>query len=380
MSWLYQRQRKTAKKRLGHPTSWRMVNLLHLRWICKDQRPIGPCVNQDIVDELNKLVGIHESRLGGDDKWKVLQYRKAISSIRKETARITSLSQAQGLFGVGKKTATKIMEIVENGKTKRLEYEEQLDDTRVCKLFSAIYGVGPRLAWQWYQLGLRTLQDVREGKAGVKLTPAQRIGLEHYDDLQLRMPREEAGVIFGRIKEIALAIDPELDLQLMGSYRRGQPNCGDIDILITRPDMDGRTHKGIMRKLLPALHEKDILTKDLSMPHDLDDLEAKYMGLCRLGPDGKMRRIDILAVPYASWGAALLYFTGDDIFNRSMRLLASSKGYSLNQRGLYKNVVRDPKTRVKTVTGTLIASRTEEDIFAILGVPWQEPAQRRRAK
>lgn len=34
-------------------------------------------------------------------------------------------------------------------------------------------------------------------------------------------------------------------------------------------------------------------------------------------------------------------------FNRSMRLKANKMGYSLNQRGLYKDVIRDPSDRRK---------------------------------
>lgn len=33
------------------------------------------------------------------------------------------------------------------------------------------------------------------------------------------------------------------------------------------------------------------------------------------------------------------YKTGNEIFNRSLRLLARTKGYKLNQRGLYKDVM-----------------------------------------
>jgi DNA polymerase lambda len=79
-----------------------------------------------------------------------------------------------------------------------------------------------------------------------------------------------------------------------------------------------------------------------------------------------------------------------------MRLKANVMGYSLNQRGLFGNVIRDPrdrrvklndgkyKERVKAVIlkqnllGVLIASETEEEIFKILNVPWQEPHERVR--
>lgn len=71
---------------------------------------------------------------------------------------------------------------------------------------------------------------------------------------------------------------------------------------------------------------------------------------------------------------------GDDIFNRSMRLLARHKGMSLNQRGLWTGISRDPKSNTKATEGTLIASRTEEEIFAALGVPWQLPHERIRSR
>ncbi len=44
---------------------------------------------------------------------------------------------------------------------------------------------------------------------------------------------------------LALSIDPKLFVEIMGSYRRGKADCGDIDIMITRcPDDDGKTHAG----------------------------------------------------------------------------------------------------------------------------------------
>ena len=61
------------------------------------------------------------------------------------------------------------------------------------------------------------------------------------------------------------------------------------------------------------------------VPTDWNALEAKWMGICRLGPDTKYRRLgmcirstasafltrlDILCIPFEQWGAALIYFTG----------------------------------------------------------------------
>ncbi|KAF8326570.1 Nucleotidyltransferase [Cantharellus anzutake] len=307
------------------------------------------------------------------------QHEATIASIRRHPTRLKSGKEALKLRFVGQRMAEKIDDVIKTGNMRRLQYEESTESAIVTKLFMGIYGVGMTTARDWYSRGMRTLDDLSGSHRRIVLTPAQQIGLKYYTDLAERMPRSEAKAIFDAIKAIAIGIDPSLELTIMGSYRRGQETCGDIDILLTRPTIDGRSHSGVLRKLLPKLRAAGVLTEDLSYPSDLDDEEAKYMGLCRLGHEGKMRRIDILTIPYHQRGAALIYFTGDDVFNRSLRLKARHDGYSLNQRGLFTGVTRDPKTKVKLSNGIIIASETEREIFNILKVPWQEPHQRRRA-
>jgi hypothetical protein len=62
-------------------------------------------------------------------------------------------------------------------------------------------------------------------------------------------------------------------------------------------------------------------------------------------------------------------------FNRSIRLLASKKGMRLNQRGLYKDVIRG-KNRERLTEGTLVEGESEKRIFEILGVPYREAHER----
>ncbi|KAI9454645.1 hypothetical protein BJY52DRAFT_712129 [Lactarius psammicola] len=343
------------------------------------------CVNQDIVDKLNELAELHRAKPTQDDKWRVLGYTKAIAALRKCKERISSLEQARSLNGVGDKTAQKIMEIIETGALRRVD-AERTEDVAVVQLFQGIYGVGQSIAYAWYFAGCRTLDDVREGKGGIKLTNIQELGLKYYDDINTRMPREEARDIFEEIRSIALGLDPKLFVEIMGSYRRGKSTCGDIDLMITRSPDDGKTHAGILPKLLSALRSAGIITEDLlSLSSDAtDSLEVTYRGLCvrptKTGQENRSkirRRIDILAIPWECRGAALIYFTGDDIFNRSLRLKANKMGYSLNQRGLFAGVVRSLEDRtIKTNAGNMIASETEEEIFRILGVPWVEAHER----
>ncbi|KAI0252301.1 hypothetical protein BJV78DRAFT_1204329 [Lactifluus subvellereus] len=193
-------------------------------FVCDD--PVGtaatnaaPCVNQDIVDKLSELAELHRAKPTQDDKWRVLGYTKAIAALRRCSERITSLEQAMSLNGVGEKTALKIMEIVETGALRRVD-AERTEDVAAAQLFQGIYGVGQSTAYAWYLAGCRTLEDVKQRKGGIELSHVQVIGLKYYDDINARMPREEASEIFGEIRSIALSLDPKLFVEIMGSYRR----------------------------------------------------------------------------------------------------------------------------------------------------------------
>ena len=128
----------------------------------------------------------------------------------------------------------------------------------------------------------------------------------------------------------------------------------------------------LMTTLVSTLSSSAFLTHCLSRSHSEDG--SKWHGVSRL-PGGLHRRLDLLCVPWKERGAALIYFTGNDIFNRSLRLLASKKGMGLNQRGLFKDTLRG-SGRVKLTRGLCIASESEREIFEILGVPWRPPELR----
>lgn len=50
------------------------------------------------------------------------------------------------------------------------------------------------------------------------------------------------------MRELAHLINSGLEVITCGSYRRGKPTCGDVDILITHSD--GRSHRGVLPHLI----------------------------------------------------------------------------------------------------------------------------------
>jgi len=93
-----------------------------------------------------------------------------------------------------------------------------------------------------------------------------QIGLALYEDLKQRIPREECKQIYDLVKREALAIDPKIDIEIMGSYRRGAENSGDVDFLITRNDADGLDHSGVIEKLVRRLMFMGVITHEVSLP------------------------------------------------------------------------------------------------------------------
>ena len=97
---------------------------------------------------------------------------------------------------------------------------------------------------------MKTLDDLKEHG---NLNRQQQIGLKYYDEFLERMPRSEAEEIGNAVKQAAQDIDPALQSMICGSFRRGKSTCGDVDVLVSHPD--GRSHQGVMSRLLEKLKE-----------------------------------------------------------------------------------------------------------------------------
>ncbi|OPJ84298.1 DNA polymerase lambda isoform A [Patagioenas fasciata monilis] len=321
--------------------------------------------NQCITEKLEVLAKAYSVQ---GDKWRTLGYTKAINALKSYHKPVTSFQEACKIPGIGKRMAEKILEILESGHLRKLDHISE--SVPVLELFSNIWGAGAKTAQMWYQQGFRTLDDIR---AKATLTSQQAVGLKHYKDFLERMPREEAAEIEQTVRRAALALQPGLVCVACGSYRRGKPTCGDVDVLVTHPD--GQSHRGVFSKLLDSLHRSGFLTDDLVTQEDNGD-QKKYLGVCRLpGPAQRHRRLDIIVVPYSEFACALLYFTGSAHFNRSMRALAKTKGMSLSEHALSSAVMRGPGG-VKVASGHTVPTPTERDVFIQLGLPYREPSER----
>ena len=324
--------------------------------------------NLKTIETLQRMADYYERT---QDHWRLTAYRRAIAALRKQSRKITTATEAFAIPFIGKRLADKIEEIVWTNRLRRLENTSSEPNDGVLQLFMKIYGVGLKQATKWVDQGYRTIDDLL---SKASLTKNQKIGINHLEDFQSRIPRIEMDRHNRYVRDSCSKLDPTIDFTIGGSYRRGASDSGDVDFIVTKHDCPISTLRTIvLESVIPRLFKEGYLKVGLATAAKEDG--SKWHGAAALPGESVWRRIDFLLVPWNEIGAALIYFTGNDIFNRSIRLLASKKGMRLNQRGLWKDIIRGPG-RERITQGNLVESQDERKIFEHLGVPWRPPHHR----
>ena len=160
-----------------------------------------------------------------------------------------------------------------------------------------------------------------------KPTYHQLIGVKHYFNIMKKIPRAEMLKIQKVLKHALHLMNPDLILTICGSFRRERVESGDIDCLITHPDINTHDNAGILSDIVKGLTRIGFLVDHLT-----ENGGTKYMGLCKVAEIP--RRIDIRVIPWDSYSFAILYFTGSKNNNTDMRVAAKKRGYKLNEYGM----------------------------------------------
>jgi len=308
---------------------------------------------RDNIIHILKTLADYEKANG--QAFKANSYLKAVSSL-KSIIGDNELSEQhlRSLNGIGKSIYEKIHLIITTGSCPHYESINKLDDPR--KLFMDIHGVGPKCANHLVKQGFTTIQELRDCESIHEyLNDKQMIGLQYYEDLLKRIPRQEIQKHEVLLKRMIQKVDPEADLTIAGSYRREKEDSGDIDVLLKCKDM--KTYK----KFIQHLTSLGYLVENLALGN------KKYNGICKLGKRGMNRRIDIMFTKPEEYPFAVLYFTGSDNFNKQMRQDILDKGMSINEYSLKDNISKEKVNHVFV---------SEKDIFNYLNIDYVEPCDR----
>lgn len=321
-------------------------------------------LNEKFIDMLGQLETILSKQ---GEPFKSRAYHNAQETIMIIAEDLTAENYKtllKGKPGIGSTIIEKLQEFVETGTLRLLEREKN----NPLNILTDVYGIGPKKAKDLITAGIVTIPLLREKQSEV-LNDIQRVGLKYYEDILERIPRsefDEFSTIFQRVFQEIVKGKAESEknaFEIVGSYRRGALQSGDIDVIIT-----GKTGDNF-KKFIDQLKETGIILEILSRG------SSKCLVIGKLsGSSKKARRIDFLFTTPEEYPFSLLYFTGSKIFNTVMRGHALTMGYSLNEHGLHKM----NKVEKKSVKGEKISHvfLDEESIFDFLNMEYRSPEQR----
>ena len=313
--------------------------------------------NSEIARNLYELARLATLAEGSSNAFRVRAYETAARTIDGHPEPVEQMSESEltRLRGVGKSTAAKIRQLVETGSIVRLEELRARFPPGFVAL-TRVPGVGPKTAVMLYQeLGIADLESLKAAIERQELRGLPGLGEKTEENLrnaierlggagkENRTPIIEAGRIAREVCEELLKVRGVRAAEPMGSLRRFRDTIGDIDIIaVSTGDPEA-----VMQRFV-----------ELPIVRDVVGYGARKSAI--VGAMGL--QIDLRVVEPSQYGSAAVYFTGSKAHNIRLRQMALDRGWTLNEYALSE-----------LEGGAVVASKTEEDVYAALGLPWIPP-------
>ncbi|MGW3465184.1 DNA polymerase/3'-5' exonuclease PolX [Streptomyces olivaceoviridis] len=293
----------------------------------------------------------------GGDAFKARAYEKAARAIGGYPVDVSALD-ADGLReipNVGRSIAEKVAEYLRTGTMAVVEERRAKIPAGVRELIT-IPTLGPKKALRLYEdLHISSVNELAAAIEADALADLKGFGEKTQENIRHGIEllrRAGARVPLAQALDTAEEITAELSAvtgcercAYAGSLRRMRETVGDLDVLVSA------------RRSAPFM---DALC-ELPVTAEVIARGAKKTSV----RTGKGLQLDLRVVPPESWGAALQYFTGSKAHNIRTRTIAVHLGLKLSEYGVFD-----------TGSGESLASRTEEEVYARLGLPWIPPTLR----
>lgn len=313
-----------------------------------------------VFEEMAELLELH-----GENAFRVRAYRngaKAIIDLADPVADILA-DETQDLkkyAGIGATIADKCATLIATGSLPQLE-KLRADTPAVLIKMTRIPGLGAKKAAALQkELNLETLEELRaaceenrvQALKGFAAKTEKLIlqGLEIAEAASQRLRIDQAEKLVYRLRMHFQECEVVEKIEFAGSFRRGKETVGDIDILVVskQPTLVMDHFESFQGRV------STIVRGDTKMSIRVDE----------------QFQVDLRVVPENSFGAALQYFTGSKEHNVAVRGRARKMGMTVNEYGVTK--IDDPET--------VLAGRTEEELYSLLGLQWIAPELREGRK
>jgi DNA polymerase (family 10) len=210
------------------------------------------------------------------------------------------------------------------------------------------------------ELGVSSIDDLRAALAQRRVRDLKGFGAKSEEKIAHALARlDEQGAVDRTPISVALPLAERIVARLRevagvseasycGSLRRFSETVGDIDVVVAAKEA---------APVMEALVSMNVVERVLVRG------DTKTSVVTRRGT-----QIDVRVVAAHQLGAARLYFTGSKGHNIKLRQRALTRGWTLNEYALSA-----------LDGGKVIASESEEQIYAALGLPWIPPVLREDA-
>lgn len=311
--------------------------------------------NSEIADTFEKLADLLE--IENANPFRVRAYRNAALTVRGHARSMAELV-AEGedlskLPAVGRDLAAKIRTLVKTGELPALKQAEARTPGAL-RVMLKIDGLGPKRVRVLHQvLKIRSLRDLERAALNGRVRSVPGFGAKteariieqigQLSEVETRSGRLVAEEIAKPLVAYLQTIRGVRQVTLAGSFRRRRESVGDLDILVT-----ATRNSAVMQRFVTYDEVVDVIA------------QGQTRATVRLHSG---MQVDLRMVPQVSYGAALHYFTGSKAHNIAVRRLAMDHGLKLNEYGVFRDEQR-------------IAGRTEQEVFAAVGLPYIEPELR----
>ncbi|MER5784166.1 DNA polymerase/3'-5' exonuclease PolX [Streptomyces mobaraensis] len=305
-----------------------------------------------LLEEYADLIAIT-----GGDAFKARAYEKAARAVGgfPDDVSTMDVKALREIPNVGKSIAEKVVEYLRTGRVAAFEETRASVPAGVRELLT-IPTLGPRKALALYEeLRVSSVPELLDAVRAERLRDLKGFGEKTERNILhgIELMQKAGGrILLSAALEAAERIVAELsrvpgcaDCAYAGSLRRMRETIGDIDVLVAADDPE---------PFMEAFRALPDTAEVIASGRKKTSVRTST-GL----------QVDLRVLPPDAWGAGLLYFTGSKAHNIRIREIAVRKELKLSEYGLF---------RVKT--GRKVASRTEEEVYARLGLPWIPPALR----
>jgi DNA polymerase (family 10) len=314
--------------------------------------------NSEIADVLEETADLME--IAAEDGFRVNSYRKAARTVKDYPERVVDIladpaRKVTDIPGIGKGLAAVLAEIVDHGSCERRDALLQKFPPTTLE-FLKIQGLGPKsiaLILEHYRIS--TIDDLERLAKEEKLRVLPRMGakLEEKVLRSIAQYRMRSGrYLLSYADSMATELEAVLrgdgvdSVTPAGSFRRGRETVGDLDLLVTGPEA-----AAALDRFVAYSRVEEVLGR------------GENKASAKVGREGL--QVDVRALPPASFGTALQYFTGSKDHNVALRTRAVRMGLKLSEYGLFRS---EGAARV--------AGETEAGVYEALGLPWIPPELR----